>query len=200
MNRPMFLWQTAMAVPIVALLCVAFADSPTHARPTGPRLSVEIAAPSIKETRTLPIGARFPLVVTNVSPDPLQVWSKGCSWGYRQLAFELTDGDGQSFVIEVKERQWRRNHPIAWKLAPGESLVLDVVLGADLWSSPISFETMKGKSYSVRPVFRASRMTSGGGVARLRGGGGRPTDVMSEFKDVWTGMVSGAVARTYRFK
>jgi hypothetical protein len=171
------------AVGLLAVLVLAPApraeDAP--AAPAAPRLSVAIAAPEHLGARNLEL-AGFPVVVRNESDAPLGVWREWCSWGWFQLTFVVTDASGESFVVRKKERGWRKNYPDAWRLAPGEPLVLTPRLSdGDVWENADRLAKLRDSAVTVQAVFTAEAGEDSRGQA------------------VWSGRVESA-ARSYRVR
>src|SRR3954470_12347583 len=66
--------------------------SPTLQVTLAPKQAGSIPAPLILLGRTLP---QVTVVLKNVGSSPLRLWKDTCSWGYQNLSFEITDGDGR---------------------------------------------------------------------------------------------------------
>ena len=73
----------------------------------------------------------FYVVLTNVSKDAQPVWESWNSWGYQNISFELTTGDGRKFVISERQQDFTINFPSTFLIQPGEHEVYAIHL--DKW-------------------------------------------------------------------
>jgi len=101
-------------------------------------ISISVAIPTSRdgERAVTDYGhdAHFHVVIANVSNKPQRIWQEWCSWGYFGLRFEFTDEKGKKWFAEKKPRDWIKNYPDWWTLAPYESLVLNVYFGdSEIW-------------------------------------------------------------------
>ena len=145
-------------------------------------LTVEIASPEHFGRRLLVIDQGFPVIVSNVSNQPVRVWRDWCSWGYQQLSFEVTDDTGRTSTVRRKEHPFLKNYPDFWTLGAHEPLVLSVALIPDLWESDgVPLPDIKGKALTLRAVFAAAE------------------DDQSRGNKVWSGRVQ-STSRLYEFQ
>jgi hypothetical protein len=157
-------------------LSLVLAMGATTAPPEGSpgALRIEIAVPACgQQQRSFWIDQPLMVVVTNISGEPVRVWGEQCSWGYRQLSFEITDGD-KTWTLRRREHPWYRNVPYSWTLDPGEPLVLSATLtSSELWESSNGAPAaeLKGKPVTIRAVFAADE------------------DDFSRERSVWSGRV-----------
>jgi hypothetical protein len=70
--------------------------------------------------------SRFHVVLTNVSNRPQRIWTDGCSWGYSNLSFEISDRDGKTWRVQKKPKPWDKNVPNVWILEPHDQIVFEV--------------------------------------------------------------------------
>ena len=107
-------------------------------------LSISIAVPIHHDQRTIYFDhtskAHFPVVITNISTEPVKFWREWCSWGYFALSFEITDEHGKTWAASKynsktgKPIYWNRNFPDFWTIQPKESLVIDVLFAdTEIW-------------------------------------------------------------------
>ena len=135
-SRTLRFASLAGAALVVLAACLIASAAHTSEKDDEARRSeflVGIASPEHNGKRTLSISRGFPVVITNLSKRSLGVWREWCSWGYYTLSLEARTSDGRKVQLRKKERTWTRNIPDYWKLAPGESLVRNIVLSSDKW-------------------------------------------------------------------
>jgi hypothetical protein len=143
MESPMAQTIRLLAVLLVGVLLHA-AISGTEPQPMRPELKVAIAAPASvidRRSNTNPRyigvdrdGARFHVVVTNVSRDPQRLWTTLNSWGYYNVRFEVIDKNGTLLhTIRKKPVSWSENTPGCYDIQPGEHAVFEVEFTSDVW-------------------------------------------------------------------
>ncbi len=124
--------KTLLPVSLVLLLGIV-AESCAG----DPALFVSVAVPANNSERRIEYRDRathFHVVISNVSDKPQKIWREWCSWGYYGLSFVFTDEGGKKWVAKKQPRDWTKNAPDWWTLAPRESLVLDVYFGdSETW-------------------------------------------------------------------
>jgi hypothetical protein len=148
----------------------------------APSITVEIASPEHFHKRVIALDQPIPVVITNISKQPLGIWRDWCSWGYEQLSFELKDDTGKTWTIHKKEHRFWKNYPDFWTLAAGEPLILNVTLSSDIWETVGGAITdLRGKALTVQAIFTAE------------------PDDQSRENNVWTGRVS-STARVYEIE
>jgi hypothetical protein len=97
-------------------------------RPRLAQLRIDIAP----DEKTISAQS-FPVVVTNDSAQPLNVWREWCSWGYQNVSFKLIDSDGVQAIIHRPTTSWNANFPMPALLLPGEHHVRLVNLFDGSW-------------------------------------------------------------------
>jgi hypothetical protein len=78
-------------------------------------------------------GLQLALAVTNSSGRELRAWEWHNSWGWQSLTFELRLDDGLRVEIAHKAREWTKNGPDYFSLAPSESCTLSIDLRDGWW-------------------------------------------------------------------
>lgn len=77
--------------------------------------------------------SHFPLVLRNLSDEPMRIWREWCSWGYFAASFIAIAADGTQVLVKKRQREWGKNTPDFEEIAPGESIVRDVYYASDEW-------------------------------------------------------------------
>ncbi len=152
------IFSLPLALGLAAFRLEALDPSDAASQPdaTTAGISIEIAAPEHFHKRIIALDEPLPVVVTNTSKQPVRIWRDWCSWGYFQLSFEVKDDAGHTWTISRKEREFWKNYPDYWTLAPGEPLVLNVTLSSDIWeTSGGKLADLRGKSLKVKAIFAA---------------------------------------------
>jgi hypothetical protein len=114
----------------------------------------------------------FHVVVTNVSDEPIRLWREWCSWGYFNLSFEVTNGDGRPIAVRKRDRAWDKNYPDWEIIPPGGHQVWDVTFDPTTWKDSPLPETPGSRAVSMRAIY-----------------GIRPDKETKEY-GIWTGQVS----------
>ena len=115
------------------LSSAAFAASPAD---VALRLSVP-ASIAQKDRRYLRLKG-FHLLFTNTSAAPIGVWRDWCSWGWFCPRVSIKLGE-KVFEFKKADREWTKNYPDAFWIAPGEHYLLPIqLLGSD-WLQPKDF-------------------------------------------------------------
>jgi hypothetical protein len=78
----------------------------------------------------------FFVVLTNVSKDPQPVWEYWNSWGYQNISFELTTGDGRKFVVSKRRQDFTMNFPSTFLIQPDEHQVYAIHLDKEWETQP----------------------------------------------------------------
>ena len=149
---------TALALAALASLTI------TRASPPEPRSSAPLAI-TLTPTHAgnsadvdLAIGApsaQLTAVFRNVGPETIRLWKDTCSWGYRNLSFEITQQDGQRFVVTRVERGWEKNVP-AWHTLPaGTHLSSDITLNTRDWQGLPRLATGERRPVAVRALYKS---------------------------------------------
>jgi hypothetical protein len=95
------------------------------------------------------------VVLTNKDPHTLRLWKDSCSWGYRNLSFELIDAAGRSITVTRAERGWEKNVP-AWNDLPsGGSLSTDVTLSAAEWRGLPALKHDEQRIVRMRAIYQS---------------------------------------------
>lgn len=129
MRRRTLLTSALLGLPTLGLARnLAAADSKTLPPLALPKLTVSIAIPGREGKRSLNQYDHFHVLVTNHSPDNLNLWTDRFSWGYDNLSFEMVDEAGQTTRITKKPHDWLKNFPDWLTLTSGESFVINVDL------------------------------------------------------------------------
>jgi hypothetical protein len=68
----------------------------------------------------------FHVLITNNSKQPQNLLQEGSSWGWETMSFELTDENGNKYLIHRTPAGWTDNAPVHWILKPGEHYVRDI--------------------------------------------------------------------------
>jgi hypothetical protein len=94
-------------------------------------------------------------VLTNKGQHTLRLWKDSCSWGYRNLSFELIDASGRRITVTRAERGWEKNVP-AWNDLPsGGSLSTDVTLSGAEWRGLPALKHGEQRVIRIRAVYQS---------------------------------------------
>jgi hypothetical protein len=119
----------------------------------------------------------FFVVLTNVSKDPQPVWESWNSWGYQNISFELTTGEGRKFVVSMRQQDFTRNFPSTFLIQPGEHQVYAIRFDKE-WETRPTFPKADEMAVGLKAIYEVS-----------------PTPEATQHK-VWTGRVE---SRSYKF-
>ena len=114
----------------------------------------------------------FHVVVTNVSGQPIRVWSERCSWGYSNLSFQLTDDAGRSVEVSKVRRAWTKNAAVTEIIPPGGHYVREVTFDPQTWYGWPLPEANEHKAVRMKAIYDI-----------------RPEGLTTK-RGVWTGQVS----------
>jgi hypothetical protein len=78
-------------------------------------------------------GSQLALTVVNSSNQELRIWEWHNSWGWYSLTFELRLDDDLRVTIGHKAREWTKNGPDYFDLAPNESREVSLDLHDGWW-------------------------------------------------------------------
>ncbi|HEY0065016.1 MAG TPA: hypothetical protein VGC21_23055 [Telluria sp.] len=78
-------------------------------------------------------GAQLVLTIVNSSDQALRLWEWHNSWGWDALSFELVRDDVPPVTISHKPREWTKNGPDYFDVAPHQSSELSVDLHDGWW-------------------------------------------------------------------
>jgi len=97
----------------------------------------------------------FNVILTNTSDQNLSVWREWCSWGHDCLSFEVTLADGGVFMIAKMPREYLKNYPDPFLVAPNKSFVLRVKFSDDEWQGfP---KEWKDQDIKIRAIYRVKK-------------------------------------------
>jgi hypothetical protein len=123
---------------------LAITLTPTHAG-TVSNADVVIGAPS----------AQLAVVFRNAGPKTIRLWKDTCSWGYRNLSFEITQQDGQRFLVTRVQRGWEKNVPAWHTLPPGTGLSSDITLNTRDWQGLPQLRPGERRAVAMRAVYKS---------------------------------------------
>jgi len=101
----------------------------------------------------VPKGWHLPVLLTNKSTQPINVWEPTNSWGYDALSLEVTPTNSNGPAQSFKHREimaWTANAPMFSVLKPGESIVFDVDPGDPHWEG---VKWGPGDRYRIRAIY-----------------------------------------------
>jgi hypothetical protein len=154
--------MTALVGLVLAMLprVVSMAAPQQSDQSTG-ALAVALALThtSAESGADLVVGGSTPqltVVFRNVGTAPLRLWKDTCSWGYRNLSFEMSDAGGRRFTVSRVEVPWEKNVPTWDTLAPGASVSRDVTLNHGDWQGLPPLAPGEARRVSLRAVYRSS--------------------------------------------
>jgi len=94
----------------------------------------------------------FNVILTNISGHNLSVWREWCSWGNGCLSFEITLAGGYTFTVTKKLREYSKNYPDPFVVAPNKSFVLNVKFTDDKWQGfP---KDWKDQDVTIKAIYR----------------------------------------------
>jgi hypothetical protein len=97
------------------------------------------------------------VTVLNPTSSEIKLWELENSWGWDSFAFELrSESGGQVFTIKRATRDWTKNGPTFFVLAPGESRDLRFHIN-DGWWEIEDLSALKNKAIEVRAKLNISR-------------------------------------------
>jgi len=100
-------------------------------------------------------GERIEVVISLASGDPVRLWEPQNSWGWGAISIELrADGGDSSHFVERRERDWTKNGPTYFVLAPGEMRDFPVRLDDGWWHLGYDFSSVIGRPFQVRAWWR----------------------------------------------
>jgi hypothetical protein len=151
-----------LSVGCVALAAVCWA--PGHRGGLGAvaasaRLDVSLAPHRVSDNSppVVALAAESPqltVVLTNKDPHTLRLWNDSCSWGYRNLSFELTDA-GRTITVTRAERGWEKNVPAWDDLPSGGSVSTDVTLSSVEWRGLPVLKHGEQRMVRIRAIYRS---------------------------------------------
>jgi hypothetical protein len=151
------------ALILAALSAICMASSVLGATTSAlPRVPLEASLAPYHASEGTPaiidLGTRSPqltFVLTNKGEYTLRLWKDSCSWGYRNLSFELIDASGRRSTVTRAERGWEKNFP-AWNDLPsGGSLSTDVTLSRTEWRGLPALKHGERRAIRIRAVYRS---------------------------------------------
>lgn len=120
-------------------------------------LSVEIAlgkrAGGFRALEYRDANSHFPLVLRNLSREPVRVWREWCSWGYFAASFVAVAADGTQSLVKKRDREWGKNFPDFDEIGPGESIVRDIYFGSDDWENFPRRTGSGGHAIKLKAIF-----------------------------------------------
>ena len=94
------------------------------------------------------------VVLTNKDPHTLRLWKDSCSWGYRNLSFELIEA-GRRITVTRAERGFEKNVPAWDDLPSGGSLSTDVTLSAVEWRGLPVLKHGEQRMVRIRAIYQS---------------------------------------------
>jgi len=104
----------------------------------------------------------FYVVLTNISKTPQPVFEYWNEWGYQAISLELTTADAKRFVVTAKERDYDKNFPSTFVVAPYEHQVFPIRLD-ESWQVQPDVTVVDGMpitlkaAYQVKPTRESTR-------------------------------------------
>jgi hypothetical protein len=151
----------ALVYAALTAICMAPAShgAPVAATPSPP-LKVALAPYSASQGSSphIDLTARSPqltFVLTNQGPNTLRIWKDTCSWGYRNLSFELIDASGRQITVTRAERGREKNVPAWNELPSGSSLSTDVTLSKAEWRELPALKNGEQRAIRIRAVYQS---------------------------------------------
>jgi hypothetical protein len=90
------------------------------------------------------------VTVLNPASREIKLWELENSWGWNSFAFELrSESGGQVFTIKRATRDWTKNGPTYFVLAPGEGRDLRFHIDDGWWETG-DLSALKNKAIEVR--------------------------------------------------
>ena len=97
----------------------------------------------------------FNVILTNVSNQGLSVWREWGSWGNECLSFEVVSSDGNVFTVTKKRREYGKNYPDPFLVAPKKSFVISVKFNDTEWQGfPKGWQNQDVK---IRAIYRIKK-------------------------------------------
>ena len=173
----------AQAAPVAA---------PVVAEPLAEKDGLKVSIGSI-ELR--PSDPHINVVLQNTSSKPIIIYDDWNSYGFWNLALEITSIDGKIldkplFVQRTRHMAWSRNGPTTESISPGAAIVREVRLhlpdqklrphGQFYWDFPFPSES-SFREVSMRAVFANDDNQSGGGKVWT----GRIASPWKDYKLYW---------------
>lgn len=121
-------------------------------------IALALTHPAAVPDADIVLGGSTPqvtVVFRNVGTQPLRLWKDTCSWGYRNLSFEMFDAGGRRFTLTRVEVAWEKNVPTWDTLAPGASVSRDITLNPADWEGLPPLAPGESRHVSVRAVYRS---------------------------------------------
>jgi len=163
--RDALLWGKLMrSLSLVAAALAAIYTAPpacsapavAASAPLGVSLAPYHASESSPPLIALADGSpQLTVVLTNRGEQTLRLWKDGCSWGYQNLSFELTDAAGRSIKVTRAERGFEKNVPTWNDLRSGGDLSMDVTLSAPEWRNLPALKHGERQAVRIRAVYRS---------------------------------------------
>ena len=119
-------------------------------------LALSIAVPVRDKQRSIG-NDLFHVVVRNISTHPVNLWRGGCSWGYYNLTFVVTEESGKSWIVKKKHINFKQNFPDFCTIDPNGDLVIDVTLKPETpetWENPPRHEGGKSRTVTLQAIFQ----------------------------------------------
>jgi hypothetical protein len=107
-------------------------------------------------------NCHFHVVITNNSKQPQNLLQARSSWGWPTMSFELTDEEGNKYLIHRIPADWPDNAAVYWILKPGEHYVRDICFAQiyqekNSWTGfPEQLTTGGNEKFKLKAIFEVA--------------------------------------------
>ncbi|HEX3799502.1 MAG TPA: hypothetical protein VH413_12455 [Verrucomicrobiae bacterium] len=98
----------------------------------------------------------FYVLLTNVSDQPVRLWTEWCSWGYFSLQFEVTEKNGTVHVLKKKWINFYVNFPDYDSLKPNQSMVWNIELSSQEWEDLSWLPKDGGAAVKLKVIYQVN--------------------------------------------
>jgi len=95
------------------------------------------------------------IVWTNAGSTELRLWDLENSWGWFATSFQIRGVDQpDEYLIERADRDWTKNAPTYFSLAPGQEREITLDLNDGWWNKDERVSSLKDLALSIRATYR----------------------------------------------